>query len=69
STAALRTLRNLPPGKAERSELIAFGDPYFSKEQHDEATKPEPVQVADATSVMRGVPLKRRNSPKLDDVD
>lgn len=69
SSAALRTLRNLPPGKAERSELIAFGDPYFSKEQHDEATKPEPVQVADASSVMRGVPLKRRNSPKLDDVD
>ena len=69
SSAALRTLRNLPPGKAERSELIAFGDPYFSKEQQDEAAKPEPVQVADASGTMRGVPLKRRNSPKLDDVD
>lgn len=68
SSAALRTLRQLPPGKPERSELIAFGDPYFSKEQAAEAEKP--VQVADASNVMtRGVPLKRRNSPKLDGVD
>ena len=37
SAAALRTLRQLPPGKPERSELIAFGDPYFSKEQAAEA--------------------------------
>ena len=74
SSAALRTLRGLPPGKPERSELIAFGDPYFSKEQHDEAMKP--VQVADASgdgdgrrNTTRGVPLKRRNSPKLEGVD
>jgi CHAT domain-containing protein len=72
SSAALRTLRGLPPGRTDRSELIAFGDPYFSKEQHDEAQKP--VQVADAsgaaaTANTRGGPLKRRNSPKLDGVD
>ena len=73
STAALRTLRGLPPGKPERSELIAFGDPYFSKEQHEESAKP--VQVADASAAapasntMRGLPLKRRNSPKLEGVD
>ena len=74
SSAALRTLRGLPPGKPERSELIAFGDPYFSKEQHEEAMKP--VQVADASATAtaaanttRGVPLKRRNSPKLEGVD
>jgi CHAT domain-containing protein len=73
SSAALRTLRGLPAGRPERSELIAFGDPYFSKEQHDEAMKP--VHVADAASAAqiasttRGVPLKRRNSPKLDGVD
>jgi len=73
SSAALRTLRHLPPGKPERSELIAFGDPHFSKEQHDEAQKP--VKVADASgaaqasNTRRGVPLQRRNSPKLDGVD
>jgi CHAT domain-containing protein len=74
SSAALRTLRGLPPGKPERSELIAFGDPHFSREQHEEAMKP--VHVADATATAhaaanttRGVPLKRRNSPKLEGVD
>jgi CHAT domain-containing protein len=72
SSAALRTLRGLPPGKPERSELIAFGDPHFSKEQHDEAMKP--VQVADVSGAAvaantRGGPLKRRNAPKLEGVD
>jgi CHAT domain-containing protein len=73
SSAALRTLRNLPPGKPERSELIAFGDPYFSAEQYDEAMKP--VTVADASgsapgsAMTRGIPLRRRNSTKLDGVD
>src|SRR4030095_7423652 len=72
-SAALRTLRNLPPGKPERSELIAFGDPYFSEEQRDEAMNP--VKVADASAspqlaaATRGVPLRRRNSPKLAGVD
>lgn len=69
SSAALRTLRGLPPGKPERSELIAFGDPYFSKEQLEEAAKQGTVQVADATNVTRGLPLRRRNSPTLDGVD
>jgi CHAT domain-containing protein len=73
SSAALRTLRNLPPGKPERGELIAFGDPYFSEEQRDEAMNP--VKVADASAspqlaaATRGVPLRRRNSPKLEGVD
>jgi CHAT domain-containing protein len=69
SSAALRTLRGLPPGKPERSELIAFGDPYFSKEQLEEAAKQGTVQVADAANVTRGLPLRRRNAPKLDGVD
>ncbi|MDB5516196.1 MAG: hypothetical protein JWQ17_2954 [Tardiphaga sp.] len=74
SAAALRTLRNLPAGKPNRSELIAFGDPYFSKEQQAEADKVDAaekaVQVADAGgAVMRGMPLKRRSSPKLEGVD
>ena len=38
----------LPPGKPARGELIAFGDPYFSKEQQAEREGAgETVQVAD----------------------
>jgi CHAT domain-containing protein len=72
SAAALRTLRNLPAGKPNRGELIAFGDPYFSKEQQADAEKADaPLQVADVSggNVTRGMPLKRRNSPKLEGVD
>ena len=70
SAAALRTLRQLPPGKPNRGELIAFGDPYFSKEQEAEAASGENIRLADAGgNTTRGGPLKRRNSPKLDGVD
>jgi CHAT domain-containing protein len=76
SAAALRTLRQLPPGKANRNELIGFGDPYFSKEEEADAAAEQPdaaepkIQVADAGSnVTRGMPLKRRSSPKLEGVD
>jgi CHAT domain-containing protein/tetratricopeptide (TPR) repeat protein len=71
SAAALRTLRQLPPGKPGRGELVAFGDPYFSRDQQAEAEGgAAKVQVADAGgNVTRGGPLKRRNSPKLEGVD
>ncbi|NOJ46983.1 CHAT domain-containing protein [Bradyrhizobium archetypum] len=70
SAAALRTLRQLPPGKPGRGELIAFGDPYFSEEQEAEAIAGEKVRVAEAGgNTTRGGPLKRRNSAKLDGVD
>jgi CHAT domain-containing protein len=70
SVSALLTLRNLPAGSASRQQLIGFGDPLFSKEEAEEAAKDDkPVQVADASNVTRGVPLKRRSSPKLDGVD
>ena len=71
SAAALRTLRQLPAGKPSRKELVAFGDPYFSKEQQAEAEAADAkVQVADAGgNTTRGMPLKRRSSPKLDGVD
>jgi CHAT domain-containing protein/tetratricopeptide (TPR) repeat protein len=73
SAAAFRTLRQLPPGKPGRGELIAFGDPYFSKEEEAEANSNatgSTVRIADAGgNVSRGVPLKRRNSPKLEGVD
>src|ERR1700756_4758247 len=49
SAAALRTLRQLPPGKSGRGELVAFGDPYFNKDQEAEAEGTEgKVQAADA---------------------
>ncbi len=71
SSAALRTLRQLPPGRPGRSELIGFGDPLFSPEQAEEAARDEaPIKVADAgMTATRGMPLKRRSSPKLEGVD
>jgi CHAT domain-containing protein len=73
SAAALRTLRALPPGKPDRAKLIAFGDPLFSKEQaaeaEEEAAQVKPVQVAEISATMRGVPLTRRSSPQLEGVD
>jgi CHAT domain-containing protein len=67
-------LRQLPPGKPGRGELIAFGDPLFSAEQAADAEKTEtpetPIKVADAGAVTtRGMPLKRRSSPKLEGVN
>ena len=79
SAAALRTLRQLPPGKAGRGGLVAFGDPYFNRDQQSEAETAAKtveakldikVQTADdGSSVTRGAPLKRRSSPKLEGVD
>ena len=71
SAAALRTLRQLPPGKPGRGDLVAFGDPYFNKDQEAEAEASDgKVQVADVGgNVTRGMPLKRRSSPKLEGVD
>jgi CHAT domain-containing protein len=75
SISALVTLRKLPAGVASRQQIIGFGDPLFSKEQAEDAAKDEtagidgPTQVAAASNVTRGLPLKRRNGPKLDGVD
>ena len=74
SASALQTLRKLPPGKAARQDLIAFGDPLFSKEQAEEAAKSDgPVRLADASAAAsagtRGAPLKRRSSPQLEGTD
>jgi CHAT domain-containing protein len=70
SISALLTLRKLPVSTASRQPMIGFGDPLFSKEQAEAAAKDDrPLQVADASNVTRGMPLKRRNGPKLDGVD
>ncbi len=73
SAAALRTLRQLPPGPANRDPFIGFGDPYFSAEQAaeaaSEAAKPVVVASADTGEVTtRGLPLRRRSSPKTEGV-
>jgi len=72
SAAALRTLRQLPPGPANRDPFIGFGDPYFSVEQAaDAAEDAKPVQVASAdtaATATRGMPLARRSSPRVDGV-
>ncbi|MBS0533298.1 MAG: CHAT domain-containing protein [Proteobacteria bacterium] len=70
SAAALRTLRALPPGAPSRSALVAFGDPYFSKEEADAAEKETVIASADGgANVTRGVPLLRRSSPKTEGVN
>jgi CHAT domain-containing protein len=68
SAAALRTLRQVPPGSPDRERMIGFGDPIFSKEQAkiEMAKADASVQVAMAT---RGLPLRRRSLPKLEGVD
>jgi CHAT domain-containing protein len=71
SAAALRTLRQIPPGADKRERMIGFGNPIFSKEQAEqqaEQNAPTSTQVAMAATT-RGVPLRRRSSPKLDGVD
>jgi CHAT domain-containing protein len=65
SAAALRTLRQLPPGSDKRERMVGFGDPVFSKEQAGAAAQPaEGAQVA-----TRGVPLIRRAVPQTEGVD
>ncbi len=71
SSAALRTLRQLPPGRSGRLELVGFGDPFFNAEQAADAENAEvQTKLADVgAAVKRGVPLKRRSSPQLQGVD
>lgn len=61
SGASLRALRQLPPGSTKRDALIGFGDPFFTKQQAEAATK---IVVAEQTSpggpTVRGVPERRR---------
>lgn len=65
SAAALKTLRALPKGSPSRTTLAAFGDPFFSEKQAQEAEKEATYMVASAGAVTsRGVPLKRRSSPQ-----
>jgi hypothetical protein len=68
SGAALRMLRQLPPGPSERQVLIGFGDPYFSAEQAADAKQAAhiTVRLADAG---RGIPLRLRTRPQTNLID
>jgi len=73
SAAALRTLRQLPPGPATRDAFIGFGDPYFNVEQAaaaeaEQNAKPFVVASAD-TTMTRGLRLARRSSPQTEGID
>jgi CHAT domain-containing protein len=69
SSAALRTLRQLPPASDKREPLIGFGDPYFSAEQALQAEREEqkPIQVASLD--VRGLPMHRRAVVRTSAVD
>jgi CHAT domain-containing protein len=68
SAAALRTLRQLPAASPKREMLIGFGDPFFNAEQAAEtASAADDVQVAEVST--RGLPLRRRASPRTSGVD
>jgi len=73
STAALVTLRRLPPGSPRRERLIGFGDPYFNTQEEAEAERqaaPAAAQLASATaSQTRSLPLQTRAAPHPSDVD
>ncbi|MBM3539246.1 MAG: CHAT domain-containing protein, partial [Alphaproteobacteria bacterium] len=64
SVTSLATLRALPAPAANRETFVAFGDPWFSPEQANEAKQ----QVAMNTLQTRGR-LVRRNAPKTEGVD
>jgi len=66
SAAALRTLRQLPPGSDKRERMIGFGDPIFSKEQLKVAALPSNTEAVQTTT--RGMPLMRRAAPQMDNV-
>jgi CHAT domain-containing protein len=68
SVAALRTLRALPPGNSARDKLIAFGDPYFSKEQAVESVSSRSPDAADLVAD-RATRLELRSSPQTAGLD
>jgi CHAT domain-containing protein len=68
SAAALRAVRQLPPGSPSREKLIAFGDPYFrqAEAEAEARAETETIVTADAT---RGVPLTLRQVRRSVDID
>jgi CHAT domain-containing protein len=66
SVASLRTLRNLPPGRADRREFAGFGDPIFGDQDSPVQSSAADVSPAVAT---RGLPVHLRAAPKTADLE
>ncbi len=70
SVASLKTLRGTMVAGGERRPFAGFGDPFFNKSQQlAAAEKAEPIQVASAEGVTRGMPITLRNKPQTRSVD
>ena len=70
SAAALRTLRQLPPGSTRREPLVGFGDPLFSAQQAAEEQRiAEAIAAAQVSAAGSGIPLRRRAIPQTRRVD
>jgi CHAT domain-containing protein len=69
SSAALRALRQVPPGSDKREPLIGFGDPIFSAEQALEAQRQDQHRVDVASASQRGHSIRRRASPQTRGID
>ena len=68
SVAALRTLRQLPPGSDKREPLIGFGDPSATEQAAQaQATQQNVMKVAAAET--RGIRIRRRVAPQTRGVD
>jgi CHAT domain-containing protein/tetratricopeptide (TPR) repeat protein len=66
SAAALRTLRQLQPGSANREPVIGFGDPFFNLQQAADAKERETSAPAPKPGTSQGTPLDRRSAPRTD---
>jgi CHAT domain-containing protein len=60
SVNALVTLRALPPASAHRRAFLGFGDPYFSKEQQEQAAQDDALPLgatARSSRLVRGLSI------------
>ncbi len=76
SVASLATLRALPPGDPSRRAFAGFADPWFSEAQASEAATAtataaaqRPTLASRGVLAVRGVPIRLRSLPRMDDVD
>ena len=70
SSAALLTLRQLPPRSTQHEKLVGFADPIFNKSQAAEAEKTTATTLAQITEAdTRGLKLKRRAAPEVAELE
>jgi CHAT domain-containing protein len=71
SAAALRTLRQLPPGSDKREPLIGFGDPFFTAAQaaEDQEQRPRGLRIEIAAVSDRDAPIRRRAAVETRQID